>query len=64
MITSTLCRHQFCWECLTSTEEYQGRVRKGIKKVATFQRMMSDRWDFEDPLLRKLFEDLKDEGVR
>jgi hypothetical protein len=41
-----------------------GRVRKGIKKVASFEQIVLDRRNFEGQVLRKLFKDLKDEGVR
>lgn len=38
-----------------------GRVGKGIKKVASFERVLLGRQDFKGQVLRKLF---KDEGVR
>src|SRR5947209_14398279 len=41
-----------------------GGVRKGIMKVASFERVLLGRRDFEGQVLRKLFKELKDEGPR
>jgi len=38
---------------------FGGRVRKGIKPIATFERAQLNRWDFEGQILRKLFETMK-----
>jgi IBR domain, a half RING-finger domain len=37
MITGTLCRHEFCWECLTSREEYQRQGQEGHKEGCFFR---------------------------